>query len=142
MASLGKRYALIAAATIVCLFVVVLMYHHGGQANTSIVIQDSSLRTEPVKVWPQCREYSDDSAAPAQVLSKELVVRRDVFDSRRRDGYPNTIVFVMEAKGMTLNKEHFYGCQVGHFFQTIFFFGFPKNINGYKNIGMPQVPWP
>ena len=130
MASLGKRHSLVAAAAIVCLFVVVLMYHHKGQANTSntiIVIQDSSLHTEPVKVRPQCREYSDDSAAPAQVLSKELVVRRVVFDSRRRDGYPNTTVFVMEAKGMTLNKEHFYGCQVGNFFSGNFLFRKPKN---------------
>ena len=139
MASLRRRYSLVVATAIVCLFVVVLMYHHKGQANTSntiIVIQDSSLHTEPVKVRPQCWEYSDDSAAPAQVLSKELIVRRVVFDSRRRDGYPNTTVFVMEAKGMTLNEEHFYGCQVGRYFSDNFLFRKPKNyesIRTYRN---------
>ena len=106
----------------------VLMYHlHGRQAKTFSTIWNGSLRTEPFEVWPQCQEYHEDSVTPAQVLSKELVVRRVVFDPRRRDGYPNATVFIMEAKGMTLSEKHFTGCQVGHFLSDRYHFRKPLN---------------
>jgi len=83
------------------------------------------VRTEPFEVRPQCQEYYD--VTPALVLSKELVVRRVVFDPRRRDGYPNATVFIMEAKGMTLSEKHFTGCQVGHFLSDRCHFRKPLN---------------
>ena len=72
-------------------------------------------------------EYSDDVDAPAQVLSKELVVRRVVLDPRRRSGHISIAVFIMEAKGKKLNGKHFTGCQVGHFFSNEFHFRTPLN---------------
>ena len=122
-----RRYSFIVLLALVCLFVAVLTYGRHEKANTVSVRWNSPLQTESVKVWPQCREYSDDGVASAQVLSKELVVRRVVLDPRRRDRYPNATVFIMEAKGMTLNKERFSGCQVGHFFSDRFRFRKPRN---------------
>ena len=79
---------------------------------------------------------SHDSTAPAQVLSKELVIRRVYFDPRWRDGYCNSTVFLVEAKGTTLNSQQFSGCQVGPHFVDKFRFRIPASyswVRKYKH---------
>ena len=130
MASHGKiiKYSVIA---VVCFFVTVFTYHFHGQATfvkkttlPSDFCQLTNTTIPSVKMRKECRQYSDGNAA--QVLSKELIVRRVVFDPRRRNGFPNATVFLMEAKGLTLKKEQFSGCQVVHFFSDRFQFRKPK----------------
>ena len=62
----------------------------------------------------RCRNRLDDSV-PTQALSRELIVRRVYFDPRPRDGYYNTTVFLVEAKGTHLMIERFSGCRVGQY---------------------------
>ena len=81
MRSVGqvRGYLLI---TLGCLLVTTMMYNF--------------LWREPFQVL--YLEYSDDVDAPAQVLSKELVVRRVLLDPRRRSGHISIAVLLWKQK--------------------------------------------
>ena len=111
--------------SLLCLSVAVFYALQGQVLSASYSMTKNSLvHSVPFKVF--CRK-SFDFSAPAQVLSKELVVRRVYFDPRKRNGYANATVFLLEAKGTTLNGKRFHGCQVGHSFSDRFRFRPPRN---------------
>ena len=111
--------------SLLCLSVA-LFYALQGRVHSAayLVTKSSLVQNVTFKVW--CRE-SLDSSVPAQVLSKELVVRRVYFDPRKRNGYANTTVFLLEAKGTTLSGKRFHGCRVGHSFSDRFHYRSPLN---------------
>ena len=111
--------------SLLCLSVAVFYALQGQLHSASYLVPKRNLvYSVPFKVW--CRE-SFDSSVPAQVMSKEIVVRRVYFDPRRRNGYANATVFLLEAKGTTLNGERFHGCRVGHSFSDRFHFRSPRS---------------
>ena len=112
--------ALSVALSVVVFYALLGQVHSGPYSVTTSILQ----QTVPFKVF--CSENLDYSAL-AQVLSKELMVRRVYFDPRKRNGYANTTVFLMEAKGTSINFKRFHGCRVGHSFSDRFRFRTPVN---------------
>ena len=81
-------------------------------ATQSVAMPFAPDWTVPLRL--RCRDQLDDNVA-TQVLSREVIVRHVYFDPRPRNGYYNTTVFLMEAKGSHLPKERFSGCRVGQY---------------------------
>ena len=92
----------------------------------------TSSPSEPEKEWRQ--GFSDDSVVPAQVLSRELIVRRVFFDRRRRGNYSNATVFLVEAKGMKLGSQKFAGCRVGRHTSRKIFYRFARSYRFVQRI--------
>ena len=94
-----------------------LSVHTTTHTTVPVVHHLTYAPTEPTKGW--CQDYSN---APAQVLSKELIIRRVFFDRRRRGGHSNSTVFLVEAKGLKLGSQNFAGCRVGLYTSNKFLF--------------------
>ena len=110
------------------------------EPTADIVSRWCSLPGTPVrsKYMKACStNYTEDSFASAQVLSKELIVRRVFFDRRAKPGnHNNATVFLLEAKGTGLTATRFYGCRVGSCFSSKFNFRTPLNyqwVREHKN---------
>ena len=130
MASTVKhgQYATATLFCVVSITIVVLLF----------IMEEPGSRCAPLSAFVKrytsdvcCHCYSDESVPP-QVLSKELVIRRVYLDPRRRDGYCNSVVFLLEAKGTKINSLHFLGCRVGHYFSHKFHFRLPHNYEFVK----------
>jgi len=98
------------------------------------VLWSTPVRGEYLNMW--CMKYCDDSVVPAQVLSKELIVRRVFFDNRTKPGkHSNATVFLVEAKG-NLRPKCLFGCRVGRYVSKVFLFRKPvsyKWVQRHKN---------
>ena len=114
MASLSKtsRYSLI---TVICLCITMLLL---WKLISSLDGPTIRTATQPFAATPGsnmlCRNRLDNAVAP-QLLAKEIVVRRVYLDPRRRDGYSNTTVFLIEAMGTKVLSKRFAGCRVGQY---------------------------
>ena len=94
-----------------------LSAHITTHTTVPVVHHLTYVPTEPTKGW--CQDYSN---VPAQVLSKQLIIRRVFFDRRRRGGHSNSTVFLVEAKRLKLGSQNFAGCRVGLYTSNKFLF--------------------
>ena len=125
----GVRYSLFTALGL-CVIVVLTMIPNLQEPTVRIatrislpVLWSTPVQSEYLNQW--CGIDCDDSVAPAQLLSKELIVRRVFFDNRPKPGnHSNATVFLVEGKG-SFRPSRFSGCRVGDYDSSVLRFRKP-----------------
>ena len=104
-----QRWVPFVVAFVCCVAIIIL-----GYIQTGIFDASSNVHAQPGLHIPGgiTDRTLNEIAAPLEVLSKTLVVRRAYYDSRKRKGHKSSVVFVLEKK-RSVSSSVFKGCQVG-----------------------------